>query len=271
MIRNQLLAGGIALFRGSFSCDRIPSPRSGRRRPAERVQRRPLFQFRGQIGDNPMYWKELYAESGSWRLGTLGFLLLALIFIVVCGTTICSLHILGQPSTQNGESYCYYAIGMSTFLCCCGLLLLIARAAGSITSKRERDCWTSLISTAVRIWRDRSRPRFWAASGRCAGSRCWSWSGCPAILLRPSYILGIAFSLLDLAILAAFAAALGIYCSQTAATTLRARGAGTGNRRSLRRLSRRAAAGCSCRSPGVSAGRARHRQSDDRLDDRLFV
>jgi hypothetical protein len=50
----------------------------------------------------------------------------------------------------------------------------------------------------------------------------------PAILLRPSYILGIAFSLLDLAILAAFAAALGVYCSQTAASTLRATGAALG-------------------------------------------
>jgi ABC-type transport system involved in multi-copper enzyme maturation permease subunit len=228
MIRNQLLAGGIALIPAVLFMRRIHLREAGKA-ARKRGRRRPLFQFRGQIGDNPMYWKELYAESGSWRLGTLGFLLLALIFIVVCGTTICFFFTsLGQPSTQNGESYCYYAIGMSTFLCCCGLLLLIARAAGSITSERERDCWTSLISTPLEsgeIIKAKILGSIWSLRG-LAPLLVVVWL--PAILLRPSYILGIAFSLLDLAILAAFAAALGIYCSQTAATTLRATGAALG-------------------------------------------
>ena len=55
---------------------------------ARQRRRRRIRFFRGEIGDNPMYWKELYVESGSSRLGLLGYVLLALIFIVVCGLTI---------------------------------------------------------------------------------------------------------------------------------------------------------------------------------------
>jgi ABC-type transport system involved in multi-copper enzyme maturation permease subunit len=226
MIRNQLLAGGMALIPAVLFMRRIHLREAGKA-ARKRGRRRPLF--RGEIGDKPMYWKELYSEPGSLRLGMLGCLLLALIFIVVCATTICFFFTsLGQPSAQNGESYCYYATGMSTFLCCCGLLLLIARAAGSITSERERDCWTSLISTPLEpgeIIKAKILGSIWSLRG-LAPLLVVVWL--PAILLRPSYILGIAFSLLDLAILAAFAAALGVYCSQTAASTLRATGAALG-------------------------------------------
>ena len=98
-----------------------------------------------------MYWKELYAEPGSSRLGLLGYGLLAVIFIAVCGFTIyIFLESMGHILTCGaGEYFCAYAIGMSTFLCCCGLLLLTARAAGSITSEKERDCWVSLIGTPL--------------------------------------------------------------------------------------------------------------------------
>ena len=38
---------------------------------------------------------------------------------------------------------------MGTMLGCWGLLLVASRAAGSIASEKERDCWTSLISTPL--------------------------------------------------------------------------------------------------------------------------
>ncbi len=47
-------------------------------------------------------------------------------------------------------------------------------------------------------------------------------------MLRPSYLWGIAFSLLDLGILAAFVSALGVYYSLGSKSTLRAMGAGMG-------------------------------------------
>jgi ABC-type Na+ efflux pump permease subunit len=176
-----------------------------------------------------MYWKELHAGPGASRLGLLGHILLTLIFIVVCGVTIYVFFTsLDQPSTQRGESYCAYAVGMSTFLCCCGLLLLIARAAGSITGERERDCWASLISTPLQpeqIIKAKIAGSMWSLRG-LAPLLAVVWL--PALLLRPSYSLGIAFSLLDLAILAAFAAALGVYASQNAKSTLHAMGASLG-------------------------------------------
>ena len=68
-----------------FSCAAIHLRESGK--PARKRRWRIQF-FRGQIGDNPMHWKELYAEPGSSRLGLLGYGLLAVIFVAVCGMTI---------------------------------------------------------------------------------------------------------------------------------------------------------------------------------------
>jgi ABC-type Na+ efflux pump permease subunit len=59
LVRNQLLAGGIALVLATFFMRRIHLRESGK--PARKRRWRMQF-FRGEIGDNPMYWKELYAE-----------------------------------------------------------------------------------------------------------------------------------------------------------------------------------------------------------------
>ena len=63
---------------------------------------------------------------------------------------------------------------MGTFLACGGLLLAAARAAGSITSEKERDCWTSLLSTPLEpgeiVW------------AKIAGS-VWSLRGVAMLLL----------------------------------------------------------------------------------------
>ena len=85
LVRNQMLVGGVALLLATIFMRRIHLRESGK--PARKRRWRIQF-FRGQIGDNPMYWKEMYAEPGSSRLGLLGYGLLALIFVVVCGFTI---------------------------------------------------------------------------------------------------------------------------------------------------------------------------------------
>ena len=226
LVRNQMLAGGIALVPATLFMRRVHLRESGK--PARRRRWRMRF-FRGEIGDNPMYWKELYAEPGSSRLGLLGYGLLALIFIAVCGITIyVFFQSLAGPSTQSGETFCVYAVYMSTFLCCCGLLLLIARAAGSITAEKERDCWASLISTPLepgQIIKAKILGGIWSLRG-LAPLLAVVWL--PALLLRPSFVLGIAFSLLALGVLAAFAATLGVCCSQNSQSTLRAMGAALG-------------------------------------------
>ena len=226
LVRNQMLAGGIALLLATLFMRRIHLRESGK--PARKRRWRMQF-FRGQIGDNPMYWKEMYAEPGSSRLGLLGYGLLALIFIAVCGITIYFVSRLLEAFLQaEWRVFCGYAIGMSTFLGCCGLLLLTARAAGSITSEKERDCWVSLISTPLegrQIVKAKILGSLWSLRG-LVPFLAVVWL--PALMLRPLYFWGIAFTLLDLGILAAFAATLGVYCSLSSKSTLRAMGAALG-------------------------------------------
>ncbi|MGO9114775.1 MAG: ABC transporter permease subunit [Thermoguttaceae bacterium] len=225
LVRNQLLGGGIALLLATLFMRRIHLRESGK--PARRSRWRVQF-FRGEIGDNPMYWKELYAEPGSSRPGLLGYGLLAVIFSAVCGFTI---YIYGETAGQrwrNAESFCEYATTMSTFLSCCGLVLLTARAAGSITSEKERDSWVSLISTpldAGQIVKAKILGSLWSLRG-LVPFLAVVWL--PALALRPACFWGVAFSLLDLGILAAFTATLGTYCSLCSKTTLRAMGAALG-------------------------------------------
>ena len=220
LVRNQLLAGGIALVLATLFMRRIHLREAGK--PARNRRWRMQF-FRGEIGDDPMYWKELYAEPGSSRLGLLGHGLLALIFVAVCGFTIyVFIEIRGTsvPTGGTGSLSAATPSVMSTFLSCCGLLLLTARAAGSITSEKERDCWVSLISTpleARQIVKAKILGSLWSLRG-LVPFLAVVWL--PALLLRPSYFWGIAFSLLDLGILAAFTATLGVYCSLCSKSTL---------------------------------------------------
>jgi ABC-type transport system involved in multi-copper enzyme maturation permease subunit len=226
LVRNQMLAGGTALVLATFFMRRIHLRESGK--PSRK--RRWRFQFfRGMLGDNPMYWKELYAEPGSSRLGLLGYGLLTLIFIAVCGITVYMLsESVNRPYMRNGESYCMYATTMSTFLSCCGLLLMTARAASSITSEKERDCWASLIGTPLeggQIIKAKILGSLWSLRG-LVPFLAVVWL--PALLLRPSFFLSIGFTLLDLGILAAFLATLGVYYSLRCKSTLRAMGAALG-------------------------------------------
>ena len=225
LVRNQLLAGAVALVPATLLMRRIHlretagtlySGSTARRRRGR------IRLFQGQIGDNPMYWKELHAETGALRLGLLGRLLLVIILIVVCGSTIYAVAAALQQPNLAAENYCGYAIAMSTFLGCCGLLLVVVRAAGAITAEKERDCWASLISTPLEPGQ--------IIKAKVVGS-IWSLRGLmpllavvwlPAVLLRPSFFLSIPFTLLALGVLAVFAAMLGVYCSQCSQNTLRA-------------------------------------------------
>ncbi len=228
LVRNQMLVGGTALVLATLFMRRIHLRDAGK--PARKRRWRMQF-FRGALGANPMYWKELYAEPGSSRLGLLGYGLLALIFVALCGFTIyIFLESVGHSYSymREGEEFCQYAVAMSTFLGCCGLLLLTSRAAGSITSEKERDCWVSLISTpleAGQIVKAKIMGSLWSLRG-LVPFLAVVWL--PALLLRPSYFWGIAFTLLDLGILAAFTATLGVYCSLRSKSTLRAMAAALG-------------------------------------------
>ena len=226
LVRNQMLAGGSALLLVTLFMRRIHLREPGK---AVRIRRwRTLF-FPDRIGDNPMYWKEICVASGSSRWGLLGYGLAAVVFVVVCGCTVYSVcESLMDPSLRNGESYGYYAVGMSTFLGCCGLFLVTAGAAGSIGAEEERDCWVSLVSTpleAAQIIRAKIAGSIWPLR----------WLGpllvvvwLPALFLRPLCCLSIPVSLAELGVMAAFGTALGVYCSLSFESSLRAMGVALG-------------------------------------------
>ncbi len=123
------------------------------------------------------------------------------------------------------EEYLGYALTMGTLLGCGGLLLVASRAAGSIASERERDCWTSLISTPLGpgeiVW------------AKIAGS-IWSLRGLVllllliwglGVLLDPQFVVAVPFLLGTFLLLALYAAALGVTFSLRCRSSLRAMGA----------------------------------------------
>ncbi len=113
---------------------------------------------------------------------------------------------------------------MATLLCCGGLLLVTARAAGSITSEKERDCWDSLISTPLDardiVW-GKFLGNFWALRG-VLFTLAVIWL--PALTLRPEFLVAIGFTLLIFAILVAFVAILGVHVSLRSKNSLRSLG-----------------------------------------------
>ena len=135
LVRNQMLAGGMVLAVATLFMRRIHLREAARAvtRRSRLVRRR-----RREIGDNPMYWKEIYIEGGSSRLGLLGCGILVLVFIVICGLTSYMLFAsLQSPTAPERGTVSTYALGVSTFLCCCGLLTVITRVSGSITGERD--------------------------------------------------------------------------------------------------------------------------------------
>ena len=123
-----------------------------------------------------MLWKEIFAEPAAARFGMVGRIAAALIVIGVIVPTLYVFFAIGLrlPGDARRQRYLGYAATMGTILACGGLLLAASRAAGSITSERERDCWTSLLSTPLEpgeiVW------------AKIAGS-VWSLRGVVALLL----------------------------------------------------------------------------------------
>ena len=211
LVRNQMLAGGMVLAVATLFMRRIHLREAARAvtRRSRLVRRR-----RREIGDNPMYWKEIYIEGGSSRLGLLGCGILVLVFIVICGLTSYMLFAsLQSPTAPERGTVSTYALGVSTFLCCCGLLTVITRASGSITGERERDCWDVLIGTPLEpgeIIKGKVLGSIWPLR-MLAPLLAVVWL--PALLLQPSFLLGVVFFLLGMAIVTTFAAARGVFCS----------------------------------------------------------
>ncbi len=122
-------------------------------------RRRRLQWLRPAVSNRPMLWKELFAEPAASKLGWLGSILMGIIVLAVLGGTAYAFYYnvyefnnrnyygSGRPAYTG---YLIYTAVMTMILGSGGLLLMAARAAGAVTSEKERDCWVSLLSTPLR-------------------------------------------------------------------------------------------------------------------------
>ncbi len=84
LVRNQLLFAVLVLGRAAWVMRRIHLKQSAT--PVRKARRRGQW-FRRPLGDNPMLWKEMYADGSASRVGMLGYVLLAVVLLVVCSIT----------------------------------------------------------------------------------------------------------------------------------------------------------------------------------------
>lgn len=193
--------------------------------PRLRRQRR-----RRRPGERPMLWKELRVERSAVRLGLVGRVAFALLALAVIVPSAWALAEDFQRDSRYSVTpmFLEYLGFIVPLVACAGLVLIAARAAGSVTSEKERDCWTMLLSTPL-------------SAGEIVFAKLWGsmWAlrGCGALLAilwlmgvvrSPRFLLVLPFEIATLAVLAVFAAALGVVYSLYSRTSLRAMGAAVG-------------------------------------------
>ncbi len=185
--------------------------------------------WRPALGGRPMIWKEMFAGTTQTRLGMVGSVALILILLTVLGVTIYFFIELtvSQWSNQASEFMIYLAY-LTGFLGSGMLLLLAARAAGLVTSEKERDCWMSLLATPL-SGREIMTGKMW---GNLYGIR-WpllvlasAWT--LGLLSEPGFIIAVVAMAGTFLLLAWYVTNLGLYFSLRSQTTLRAMGATLG-------------------------------------------
>ena len=188
-----------------------------------------LPRWQRPLKNDPMLWKELFAGTATTKLGLIGWVSIALILLTVCGimlTVLINTLLSGSGNRQNE-----FHIGIMVLTGYLGtgvLLLLAARAAGLMTSEKERDCWLSLISTPL-TGREIVRGKMW---GNLYSLR-WplfvlavNWA--LGVLLAPAFLLPAIALFATFTLMAWYVTNLGLFFSLQSQTTLRAMGATLG-------------------------------------------
>ncbi|NOZ40977.1 MAG: ABC transporter permease subunit [Planctomycetes bacterium] len=181
------------------------------------------------LGDNPMIWKEVFAGTSMTKLGLIGWVAIALILLTVCGIMLTLLINTLQAGTGSRRNGFHIGImGLTGYLGPGILLLLAARAAGLVTSEKERDCWLSLLATPL-TGREIIRSKMW---GNLYSLR-WplvvlmiNWG--LGVLLAPNFLLAALALLGTYLLMAWYVTNLGLFFSLRSLTTLRAMGATLG-------------------------------------------
>ena len=154
LLRNQAVVCVFGITASTLAVRRVHLRASG---SVPKKRRRRFHLFRPAMGDRPMLWKEIVAEPAASRSGAVGRIAVMLILFGILAptawvffTTLTSLY-----ARSDYSQYLQYCTLMGALVGCGGLLLIAARAAGSITSEKERDCWVPLIEHALGTPRDR--------------------------------------------------------------------------------------------------------------------
>jgi ABC-type transport system involved in multi-copper enzyme maturation permease subunit len=221
-VRNNLIFSCVLACAATLAVRRTHLRQRGK--TARRRKWRLSHLIRPAVGRHPMLWKELFAEPAASRLGWAGRIATALIVLAVIALAV---YVFFTAATSTfryrapGEQYAEFSLPIGVVLGCLGLMMVAARAAGSITSEKERDCWTSLLSTPLE-----PTEIVWA---KIAGS-VWSLRGVVllllfvwglGVLLDPKFLIVIPFLLGTFLLLAVYAAALGVRYSLKCRNSLR--------------------------------------------------
>ncbi len=210
---------------------------------------------RPAVGDDPMFWKEVFVEGG-FRAGCGGvvlatlvvgftFLVPALILFSFFGDLVLSWAADAFPGLalrDNLPSYWFIGPGYRDSFASrwdgfveaingwvrgatgvIGFLLMLAvavRGAGSVSGEKDRDTWVSLISTPLTA-REMIFGKWW---GTVLGVRRGYWLlvavwGCGLVVGAVNPLMVVASAVTTAVYMAAFAW-IGVYCSVTARTTL---------------------------------------------------
>jgi ABC-type transport system involved in multi-copper enzyme maturation permease subunit len=129
----------------------------GRGRAARAAKARPA------VGDDPMFWKEVFVESG-FRGGCVGWVIsVAVVALVFVGPIMITYFaFFDRPSyrgsgtaeqwrdfTEGMNGWCRIATGFIGFLL---MMAAAVRGAGAVSGERDRDTWVSLMSTPLTAW-----------------------------------------------------------------------------------------------------------------------
>ncbi len=180
----------------------------------EKKRSRRFQLLRPPIGENPLLWKELFAES--WRLGIGSYIALTFLLGV-------ALFFMGMGAMDSsGKQFAGMVGGMSTFIVCVTMLIVSARAAMSVTGEHERDTWLSLISTPVTAHEVLlSKVLGSLYSVRMIGvylGALWFL----AVIRHPQALISLGIHVFTTLLVALFCSNVGVYFSLASRTSMRA-------------------------------------------------
>jgi ABC-type transport system involved in multi-copper enzyme maturation permease subunit len=184
---------------------------------------------RRAVGNQPVLWKEWFAEPGL-ELNWFGRMAVAL-FVLISFMPLIFAGIYGYLDWRQGmpvkapdiaDFMNHYARSAGTSVACLLLLGVAVRASSSISGERDRQTWDSLLTSPL----EASSILYGKWLGAIGGARWgWLWLGTIwglAVLTGGMSVAGLVLSSIAWLIYAGFVAVVGLWCSTVSRTTLKA-------------------------------------------------